>query len=142
MPGISDPGYRAVQACVEAGLRVEALPGANAALTAIAASGLPTDTWYFGGFPPQKKGRATFIANLVQRTETCVLYESPHRMERLLTELVEHAGPDREVVVARELTKLHEEYLRGTVGDVLLDVQRRGGLKGECVVVIRGATKP
>lgn len=141
MPGISDPGYRAVVACAAAGLRVTALPGPSAAVTALAASGLPTSAWYFAGFPPQKKGRLTFIRGIVLRHETVVMYESPHRIGKLLDELLEHAGPERRVVVARELSKLHEEYLRGTVAEVVAVIQQRDGLKGECVVVLEGAAE-
>ena len=142
MPGISDPGFRAVQACVDAGLIVTALPGASAATTALAASGLPTDAWYFAGFAPQKKGRLTFVQSICQRVETVVMYESPHRIGKLLDELLTHAGRSRRVVVARELTKLHEEYLRGTLQQVVSIVQQRGGLKGECVIVLEGYSAP
>lgn len=142
MPGISDPGFRAVQACAAAGLTVTALPGASAGTTALAASGLPTDAWYFAGFAPQKKGRLTFVQSICRRIETVVMYESPHRIGKLLDELLTHAGPDRRVVVARELTKLHEEYLRGTLLQVVSIVQQRGGLKGECVVILEGSSLP
>lgn len=142
MPGVSDPGFRAVQACTAAGLVVTALPGASAAVTALAASGLSPAAWYFAGFPPQKKGRSTFVKNLAARTETVVLYESPYRIVKLLEELQEFAGASRKVVVARELTKLHEEYVRGTVSEVLSIVKKRSGLKGECVVLVEGKRIP
>lgn len=138
MPGISDPGYRAITACTRQHLNVCVLPGANAALTALIGSGLSTDTWFFAGFPPQKKGRAAFIAEVVQRRETVVMYESPHRLPRLLHELSEAADNDRNVVVARELSKLHEEYIRGSLSTVTARIDS-SGIKGECVVVLEGA---
>ena len=138
MPGISDPGFRAVQACCNAGLTVTALPGASAAVTAAAASGLPTDELYFVGFPPQKKGRRTFLERVLEASATIVMYESPHRIERLLSEVCEIAGSDRQVVVARELSKAYEEYLRGTAADVAATIASRGGIKGECVVLVAG----
>lgn len=138
MPGISDPGYRAVQACCEAGLSVTALPGASAALTAAAASGLPTDELYFVGFPPAKKGRQTFLQRVLDSTATIVMYESPHRIERLLDDIASLAGGDRHVVVARELSKKFEEYLRGTAAEVQATITQRGGVKGECVVLVSG----
>ncbi len=142
MPGISDPGYRAVQRCTELGVNVIALPGASAMVTAVAASGLPTNRIVFSGFPPQKKGRAAFIADVAREHGTVVLYESPYRIETLLEELVEAAGASRRIVVARELTKVHEEYLRGTVAEVLHAVRNRGGLKGEIVVMVGGLHQP
>ena len=137
MPGISDPGYRAVRACVEEGLPVSALPGASAVITAAAASGLPTDRILFGGFLPHKKGRTAALESLLNvPSTTVILYESPHRMAQLLSELEELAGPNREVVIARELSKLHEEYLRGTVQYLRGVLEQRAGIKGECVVLI------
>jgi len=136
MPAISDPGYRAVKACRDAGLPVMALPGASAALTAAAASGLPTDELYFVGFPPQKKGRKTFLDRVLATSATVVLYESPYRLEKLLQEIVDRDGADRPVVVARELTKKFEEYITGSAAEVLAAIAARGGVKGECVVVV------
>ena len=136
MPAISDPGYRAVHACRAADLPVMALPGASAALTAAAASGLPTDELYFVGFPPQKKGRKTFLDRVLQVPSTVVFYESPYRLEKLLKEIVDRSDEDREVVVAREITKKFEEYLTGTATEVWQTVRDRGGVKGECVVVV------
>lgn len=141
MPGISDPGYRAVRACVEAGLRVTALPGAAAFVTAAAASGLPTDALYFAGFPPHKKGRSTWLQGAMARPETIVLYESPHRVVALLADVIAQGGADRPVVVARELSKLHEEYVRGTATAVHDVLASRSSIKGECVVLIGGAAE-
>ncbi len=140
MPAISDPGYRAVKACRDAGLPVMALPGASAALTAAAASGLPTDELYFVGFPPQKKGRKTFLDRVLATSATVVLYESPYRLEKLLQEIVDRDGADRPVVVARELTKKFEEYITGSAAEVLAAISARGGVKGECVVVVGQVT--
>jgi 16S rRNA (cytidine1402-2'-O)-methyltransferase len=139
MPGISDPGYRTVAACVAAGLRVEALPGPSAVITAAAASGLPTDEIYFAGFPPQKKGRQTFLTRVLASEATIVLYESPYRIQTLVDEIAELATADRRVVIAREISKMHEEYLRGTAAELAAEIRKRGGLKGECVVVIEGS---
>lgn len=139
MPGISDPGYRAVHGCIDAGVPVVALPGATAAMTAAAASGLPTDALYFGGFLPQKKGRGLALERLAMRAETVILYESPHRILQLLEELERVAGSERRIVIARELSKMHEEYLRGTVAEVKAVVEARGGIKGECVVLVAGS---
>lgn len=139
MPAIADPGYRAVRACVEAGLRVEALPGPSAFVTAAAASGLATDMVLFAGFPPQKKGRLVWLERQLRRRETVVCYESPYRVAALLEDAERVAGPSRPVCLAREISKLHEEYLRGSIADVRAAIQARGGVKGECVVVFGGS---
>lgn len=139
MPAISDPGYRTVAACVAAGVRVEALPGPSALISAVAASGLPTDEIYFAGFPPQKKGRQAFLTRVLASEATIVLYESPYRIQTLIDEIAELGGSDRRVVIAREISKMHEEYLRGTASDLGALIRQRGGLKGECVVVIEGS---
>lgn len=140
MPGISDPGYRAVHACVEAGLPVVALPGASAMVTAAAASGLPTDRLLFGGFLPHKKGRKAALESLmIVPNCTVILYESPYRINDLMSEIEEIGGPQREVVIAREVSKLHEEYLRGTVQQLQSALAKRNGVKGECVVLIGSA---
>ncbi|MBU3699110.1 MAG: 16S rRNA (cytidine(1402)-2'-O)-methyltransferase [Candidatus Kapabacteria bacterium] len=136
MPGISDPGYRAVRACAEAGLKVSALPGASAGVTAVAASGLPTDRILFAGFLPQKKGRSAALAGLLAIQATIVMYESPHRLLALLEEIRTEAGPDRPVVVAREISKRFEEYIRGTAQQVHDVCSQRASVKGECVVMI------
>ena len=141
MPGISDPGYRAVRACVDAGLSVTALPGAAAFVTAVAASGMPTNTIFFAGFPPHKKGRERWLQGALARPDTAVFYESPHRVLSLLEDIITVAGPDRPVVVARELTKLHEEYVRGTAAHVREQLANRSSIKGECVVIVGGATE-
>lgn len=139
MPGISDPGYRAVQACIEAGCRVIALPGASALTTAVAASGLPTDVFCFVGFPPQKKGRSEFLQTHLAYRGTIVMYESPYRLQELISDIALIGGADRRVVIARELSKLHEEYIRGSVAEVDEVLRSRGGVRGEVVVMVSPA---
>jgi 16S rRNA (cytidine1402-2'-O)-methyltransferase len=134
-PGISDPGERVVRAALAAGHRVEAVPGACALVAALTASGLSTDEFHFIGFLPHKSGqRRNELTRLSQVTGTLVLYESPYRIEKLLGELHE-VMPDRTVVLARELTKKFEEYLRGTPAQ-LLEASKTRTLKGEFVVMV------
>ena len=134
-PGISDPGERVVQAARAAGLRVESVPGACALVAALTASGLPTDEFHFIGFLPHKSGqRRKQLEALRDFAGTLVLYESPYRIEKLLTELIE-VFPERPVVLARELTKKFEEFLRGTPAE-LLEVTKKRSLKGEFVVLV------
>ena len=137
-PGISDPGERVVRAVLAAGLRVEPVPGPCALIAALTASGLPTDEFHFVGFLPHKSGRRRKrLEALGQVPGTLVLYESPHRLEKLLQELAE-LYPERPLVLARELTKKFEEFLRGTASELL--AQRRGrSWKGEFVVLMEGA---
>jgi 16S rRNA (cytidine1402-2'-O)-methyltransferase len=134
-PGISDPGERVVKAAVAAGLRVETVPGPTALVAALTASGLPADEFHFIGFLPHKSGqRRTRLEQLKQLQGTLVLYESPYRVEKLLQELVD-IFPDRRTVLARELTKKFEEFLRGTPAELLAIAQKRS-LKGEFVVLV------
>ena len=132
-PSVSDPGYRLVRACIEAGVRFEVLPGPSAPITALVASGLPTDTVVFAGFPPRKgKERTTLLERITREPSTFVLFESPHRLTRTLAEL----SADAPVAVCRELTKLHEEVFRGSAGEA---AERFSGVvKGEIVLVVRG----
>jgi 16S rRNA (cytidine1402-2'-O)-methyltransferase len=140
-PGISDPGQRVVRAAIGAGFRVEAMPGACAAIVALAASGLPTDEFHFAGFLPHKSGqRAKEIQQLAALPGTIVIYESPYRIEKLLGELAA-AVPEREIAVGRELTKRFEEFWRGTAAEVAASLAKRT-LKGEFVVLIAPAEKP
>lgn len=137
-PGISDPGERVVRAARAAGCRVESVPGACALIAALTASGLPTDEFHFIGFLPHKTGaRRRELVRLAVGAGTLVLYESPHRVERLLRELAE-LMPDREVVLARELTKRFEEYQRGTAEN-LLRAQSSRAWRGEYVVIVAPA---
>jgi 16S rRNA (cytidine1402-2'-O)-methyltransferase len=136
-PGISDPGERVVRAALDAGFRVEAVPGPCALVAALTASGLPTDEFHFIGFLPHKSGqRRKQLEALKTFAGTLVLYESPFRIEKLLGELGE-VFPGRTVVLARELTKKFEEYLRGTSAELLV-IARQRSLKGEFVVMISG----
>ena len=138
-PGISDPGERVVKAALAAGLRVEAVPGPCALVAALTASGLPTDEFHFIGFLPHKSGqRRNQLEALKIFAGTLVLYESPYRIEKLLGELAE-IFPERQVVLARELTKKFEEFLRGTPAELQTLAQKRS-LKGEFVVLVSGGT--
>ena len=137
-PGISDPGERVVRAARGAGLRVESVPGACALVAALTASGLPTDEFHFIGFLPHKSGqRRRQLERLKSVAGTLVLYESPYRIEKLVTELND-IFPERVVVLARELTKKFEEYLRGKPIE-LLELLKKRSLKGEFVVMLEGA---
>ena len=139
-PGISDPGERVVRAVRAAGLRVESVPGPCALVAALTASGLPTDEFHFIGFLPHKSGqRRKQLEALKQFAGTLVLYESPYRIEKLLVELAE-VFPERQVVLARELTKKFEEFLHGTPAE-LLEVTKKRSLKGEFVVMVRGVAE-
>ncbi len=137
-PGISDPGERVVQAAITAGFRVEAVVGACALVGALTASGLPTDEFHFVGFLPHKSGqRRNKLEALKTTVGTLVFYESPYRIEKLLGELIE-VYPDRDVVLARELTKKFEEFLRGKPA-ALLEIAQKRSLKGEFVVMVGAA---
>lgn len=135
-PGISDPGYLLVRAALDAHLEVTSLPGPSALIPALAASGLPSDRFVFEGFLPPKKGRQTRIKALVEEDRTVILYESPHRLKKLLIQLAEHAGMDRQAVVARELSKKFEEFRRGTLEELLAWVNDVTKVRGEIVVLI------
>jgi 16S rRNA (cytidine1402-2'-O)-methyltransferase len=142
MPGIADPGERLVQAALEAGHRVEVVPGPSAAVTAVVASGLPAGRWVFEGFLPRKgSGRTERLGEVAAERRTVVLYEAPHRIARTLADLMAACGAERRVSVGRELTKLHEETWRGTLEGALAwatDTPPRG----ELVLVLDGAAPP
>ncbi|MGE5479088.1 MAG: 16S rRNA (cytidine(1402)-2'-O)-methyltransferase [Chloroflexota bacterium] len=138
-PSISDPGYRLVAAAIEAGVKVIPLPGATAAITALSASGLPVHSFTFLGFAPAKKGRKTFLSQLIAKTETTILYESVHKVATLFAELEAAGLGARQAVCARELTKLHEEFIRGSVAEINKELSARSSLKGEFVILIAGA---
>lgn len=135
-PGISDPGYLLVRAALDADVPVVALPGATAVIPALAASGLPTDKFVFEGFLPPRKGRQTRIKLLADEDRTVVLYESPHRLEKLLVQLAEFAGEDRQAVVAREMSKKFEQYIRGTLAEIIEWARNQERVRGECVVLL------
>ena len=139
MPGISDPGYPLVVAAAAAGVTVTALPGPSAVLTALAVSGLPTDRFAFDGFVP-RKGRRAFFAGLAAEPRTLVFFESPHRLADSLADLAAAFGPHRRVAVCRELTKLHEEVVRGTAAEVA--ERFSDGARGEICLVVEGAPPP
>ncbi|HEX8562805.1 MAG TPA: 16S rRNA (cytidine(1402)-2'-O)-methyltransferase [Flavobacterium sp.] len=141
-PAISDPGFLLTRACVENNIDVECLPGATAFVPALVNSGLPNDKFVFEGFLPDKKGRQTRYLALAEETRTIILYVSPHKLLKTLTEFKTYFGDDRPVCVCRELSKLHEENVRGTVSEVLAHFEKTAP-RGEIVVVIGGkpATK-
>ena len=137
-PGISDPGFLLVRACVQAGVRVEVLPGATAFVPALVASGLPTHHFHFEGFLPHKKGRQTRLLALAALPHTFVLYESPHRLVKCLEELALHCGPERPACVCRELSKLHEEIKPAPLSILIEYYKNEGVAKGEIVIVVAG----
>lgn len=134
-PGISDPGYLLTRACIDRGIEVECLPGATAFVPALVASGLPSDRFTFEGFLPVKKGRQTKLQEIARSSYTTILYESPHRLVKTLGQLSEHLYPSTPVVVVRELTKLYEEAVRGTILEVLQHFTEHEP-RGEFVIVI------
>ena len=136
-PAISDPGFLLVRECIAQGIDVECLPGPTAFVPALVNSGLPSDTFCFEGFLPQKKGRQTKIKALVGETRTMIFYESPHRLVKALEQFAEYFGPDRRASVSRELTKLYEENRRGTLQE-LAAYFRSKTVKGEIVIVVAG----
>lgn len=139
MPLISDPGYRLVVACAEAGLPVSCLPGPSAVTTALAVSGLASDRFCFEGFAPRKAtARRAWLATLAEERRTCVFFESPRRLAECLRDAVDELGADRRAVVCRELTKTHEEVLRGTLAELVGWAAE--GVLGEITVVLAGAT--
>lgn len=136
-PAISDPGFLLTRACVEAGVEVDCLPGATAFVPALVNSGLPNDRFVFEGFLPVKKGRQTRFLALSEETRTMIFYESPHKLVKTLGHFGEYFGEDRQVSVSREITKLHEETIRGTVKEVL-DHYSKKAPKGEIVIIVGG----
>ena len=150
MPGISDPGFRLIALAIRHHVPVVPIPGASAFLAALVASGLPTDSFRFSGFLPAKRGeRRTLLESLRSSPRTQVFYEAPHRLLEALEDVIEVLGPDRQIVVAREVTKIHEEFLRGRVSEVFARLHSRGDVKGEITLLIakaeefaRAATTP
>lgn len=136
-PAISDPGFLIVRACVEAGVEVECLPGATAFVPALVNSGLPNDRFCFEGFLPQKKGRQTKLKELAEECRTTVIYESPFRLVKTLTQMIEVMGEARKVSVSREISKVHEETVRGTLVEVKNYFENHPP-KGEIVMVLGG----
>ena len=136
-PAISDPGFLLTRACVENGVEVECLPGATAFVPALVNSGLPNDKFVFEGFLPDKKGKQTRYLALAEETRTMILYVSPHKLLKTLAEFITYFGEDRSICVCRELSKLHEENVRGTVREVLTHFEKIAP-RGEIVVVVGG----
>ena len=136
-PGISDPGFLVVRECVRNGIEVQCLPGATAFVPALVASGLPDERFCFEGFLPQKKGRMTRLKALAEETRTMIFYESPYRLVKTLTQFSELFGAERQVSVCREISKIHEESVRGTLAEVIAHFTETEP-KGEIVIVLAG----
>jgi 16S rRNA (cytidine1402-2'-O)-methyltransferase len=136
-PAISDPGFLLVRACIEAGLRVECLPGPTAFVPALVNSGIASDHFVFEGFLPHKKGRHTRLTALANEEKTMIFYESPHRLVKALTQFAEYFGEDRYASVSRELTKIYEENVRGSLRELIAHFGKKA-VKGEIVIVISG----
>lgn len=136
-PGISDPGFLLTRECIKNDIQVECLPGATAIIPALVASGLPCDRFHFEGFLPHKKGRQTRLIYLSELENTFALYESPHRLVKCLKQLAEFCGSERQACVCRELTKMHEEFTRGTLEEIAAHYEAKK-VKGEIVIVVSG----
>lgn len=139
-PGISDPGFYLVREAVNAGVTVQCLPGATAFVPALVASGIPDDRFCFEGFLPQKKGRATRLKNLSDETRTMIFYESPYRVVKTLRQFAEYFGEDRQVSACREISKIHEESVRGTLSEVIAHFEEHEP-RGEFVLVVAGKSE-
>jgi 16S rRNA (cytidine1402-2'-O)-methyltransferase len=139
-PSVSDPGYRLIQKSISNDIQVVPIPGVSAVITALSVSGLPTDSFVFIGFAPRKHGkRQTLFHSLSRETRTLIFYESPRRLLNLMEHLLINLG-ERKAVLARELTKLHEEFLRGNLSFIINKIKSRGELKGECTLLVEGLT--
>lgn len=136
-PGISDPGFMLVRACVERGVEVQCLPGATAFVPALVDSGLPCDRFYFEGFLPQKKGRQTRLQQLAQQEHTMIIYESPFRLQKTLEQLAEYLGQHRHASVSREISKKFEDTQRGTIAELIAHYKEHPA-KGEIVIIVDG----
>ncbi|MFW5582036.1 MAG: 16S rRNA (cytidine(1402)-2'-O)-methyltransferase [Bacteroidales bacterium] len=139
-PGISDPGFMLVRACVAREVEVQCLPGATAFVPALVSSGLPCERFAFEGFLPQKKGRATRLAALAEEPRTMIIYESPYRVAKTLRQLAEAFGPERRCAACREISKLHEECVRGTLEEVAAHFEANEP-RGEFVLIVEGRGK-
>ena len=137
MPGISDPGFRLISLAIRHHVQVVPIPGPSAFLAALVASGLPTDSFRFSGFLPQKSGqRRQLLESIKESPRTQVFYEAPHRVKEALEDIVEILGGERSLVIAREVTKVHEEFLRGRAGEILQILNSRDEIKGEITLLI------
>jgi 16S rRNA (cytidine1402-2'-O)-methyltransferase len=140
-PSVSDPGYRLVLAALEKKIPVIPVPGVSAAVTALSVSGLPTDTFTFAGFPPRKKGkRLGLLESLKTENRTLIFYESPRRISSFLAEVQDVLG-DRPAVLAREMTKLYEEFIRGSISRIREELESRQSVKGECTLLVGGSAQ-
>ena len=140
-PAISDPGFMLVRACVARGVEVQCLPGPTAFVPALVASGLPCERFTFEGFLPQKKGRATRLEQLREEPRTMIFYESPHRVVKTLAQFIEIFGPERQASACREISKIHEESVRGTLTEVLAHFEETEP-RGEFVIIVEGYNAP
>lgn len=140
-PAISDPGYRLVDSAIKSGVKIVPLPGPTAFVPALIASGLPVHKFTFVGFPPQKKGRKTFMEEVMALESTIIMYESPYRIEKLVQEIAEYGGKDRKVCVAREISKIYEEFIRASAQELIELFKSKTNLKGEFVVLVEGLDK-
>ena len=136
-PGISDPGYMLVRECIKNDIKVECLPGATALIPALVLSGLPSDRFVFEGFLPHKKGRKARLKLLSKESRTIIVYESPHRLNKCMDELLVYFGAERKMTLSRELSKLYEEIYRGSI-QTMIEIQKSATLKGEYVLIIDG----
>jgi 16S rRNA (cytidine1402-2'-O)-methyltransferase len=136
-PGISDPGYLIVRTCIQNNIKIDCLPGPTAFVPALINSGIPSDKFIFEGFLPVKKGRKTRLETLSKEERTMVFYESPHKILKTLNDFLIHFGSNRKVSISRELTKIYEETIRGTVQSVLESLTKKS-IKGEIVVIVEG----
>lgn len=136
-PAVSDPGFLLVRECIKYGITIECLPGPTAFVPALVNSGLPSDRFTFEGFLPHKKGRQTRLQNLVNEDRTMIFYESPHRLLKALQQFSEYFGADRQACVSRELTKIYEENVRGTVQEIITYFSEKT-VKGEIVIIVAG----
>ncbi|MDM9631202.1 16S rRNA (cytidine(1402)-2'-O)-methyltransferase [Robiginitalea aurantiaca] len=136
-PGISDPGFLLIRECIQEGISVTCLPGPTALIPALVNSGFPSDRFVFEGFLPPKKGRQTRLQLLAKESRTLIFYESPHKLLRTLTQFIAHFGAERQLTVSRELTKIYEETIRGSVAEVLSHFEKHPP-KGELVIVVEG----
>lgn len=136
-PAVSDPGFLLVRECIKYGITIECLPGPTAFVPALVNSGLPSDRFTFEGFLPHKKGRQTRMQNLVNEDRTMIFYESPHRLIKALQQFAEYFGADRQACVSRELTKIYEENVRGTIQEIITYFSEKT-IKGEIVIIVAG----
>lgn len=135
-PGISDPGSILVRKCIENEIKIIPLPGATAIIPALTASGLAENNFLFAGFPPNNKGRKAFLEKYINLPVTIIFYESPYRIKKLTEELSELCESSRNICIAREITKIHEEFIRGTISEVRENLNQRSSIKGEIVVIL------